>query len=102
MKAPAAKSSKKTYKEYWRLRSPSGNIIYVSKSRKIWAEIDVPAIQYVDKASLDWENYPDGSNIDGGKSFTKHWRIKNTGNTTWNSNYKLEYVSGELSTSHSK
>jgi murein DD-endopeptidase MepM/ murein hydrolase activator NlpD len=32
-----------------------------------------------------------------GQNFTKTWTIKNTGTTTWNSSYKLRYVSGQLS-----
>lgn len=37
---------------------------------------------------------PDGSYVQPGSNFTKTWRIRNNGNTTWNSNYKLVYYSG--------
>ncbi|MEO8355652.1 MAG: NBR1-Ig-like domain-containing protein [Chloroflexota bacterium] len=39
--------------------------------------------------------YPDGSNVALGGSFTKIWRIRNTGTCTWNTSYALVYVSGE-------
>ena len=39
--------------------------------------------------------YPDGSNISLGSSFTKIWRLKNTGTCTWTTSYALVFVSGE-------
>jgi Ig-like domain-containing protein len=39
--------------------------------------------------------YPDGSTVAVGSSFTKIWRIQNTGTCTWNSSYALVFVSGE-------
>lgn len=38
---------------------------------------------------------PDGAEISAGQNFTKTWKIKNEGTCTWNSNYKIEYYSGE-------
>lgn len=40
------------------------------------------------------ETIPDGSKINAGDSFTKSWRLKNTGTCTWNSNYRLVFVDG--------
>ena len=37
---------------------------------------------------------PDGSYVAPGSTFIKTWRIRNNGTTTWNTNYKLVYVSG--------
>ena len=37
---------------------------------------------------------PDGSDYAPGASFTKTWRIKNTGTTTWSTDFKLTFVSG--------
>lgn len=37
---------------------------------------------------------PDGSSFPVGASFTKIWRVQNTGACTWNSNYVLTLVSG--------
>jgi hypothetical protein len=38
---------------------------------------------------------PDNSIISPGNTFTKTWRLKNSGSCSWNTNYKLVYVSGE-------
>jgi hypothetical protein len=38
---------------------------------------------------------PPGSNIPGGTTFTKTWRIQNTGSCIWTSEYTLEFVNGE-------
>lgn len=37
---------------------------------------------------------PDGTFIAPGVTFTKTWRIRNNGTTTWTTNYKLVFVSG--------
>ncbi len=39
--------------------------------------------------------YPDGSTVALGSSFTKIWRIRNTGTCSWNTSYSLAFVSGE-------
>lgn len=36
----------------------------------------------------------DGSFVSPGSTFTKTWRIRNNGTTTWTTNYKLVFVSG--------
>ncbi len=37
---------------------------------------------------------PDGTYMNPGQSFTKTWRIRNTGSCTWNSSYKFVFVQG--------
>jgi hypothetical protein len=39
--------------------------------------------------------YPDGSLLARGASFTKTWRLRNTGTCSWNSSYALVFYSGE-------
>ena len=39
--------------------------------------------------------YPDGSNVPLGGTFTKIWRLKNTGTCTWTTSYALVFVSGD-------
>lgn len=39
--------------------------------------------------------YPDGSIVGRGITFTKTWRIKNTGTCTWTTAYDLVFVSGD-------
>ncbi len=60
----------------------------------------VPPLQTIvsrcDSASFIQDvTYPDGSTIALGSSFTKIWRLQNTGVCTWNTSYALVYVSGE-------
>ena len=38
---------------------------------------------------------PDGTDFIPGATFTKTWRLKNTGTCTWNSQYSLVFFSGE-------
>ncbi len=55
----------------------------------------VAASSQVDEATFTGnETIPDGTSFDGGSSFTKQWTIRNTGTTTWNSNYCLKHYSG--------
>lgn len=37
----------------------------------------------------------DGTELEAGESFTKIWKIKNTGTCTWDSNTTVEFVSGD-------
>jgi hypothetical protein len=38
---------------------------------------------------------PDGTEMDPGETFTKTWRLRNTGSCTWTSDYKLAFDSGD-------
>lgn len=38
---------------------------------------------------------PDGTDLEPGESFTKTWRLRNTGSCTWNSNYELLFKDGD-------
>jgi hypothetical protein len=59
----------------------------------------VPPLQNIAKcdaaAFVTDVNYPDGSVVGRGNTFTKIWRIKNVGTCTWTTSYDLVYVSGE-------
>ena len=57
-----------------------------------------------DGAGFSSESHVDGTDIEINTNFTKRWTLSNTGQTTWNSNYCIHYVSdnvssGRLSTS---
>ena len=41
------------------------------------------------------ETIEDGTEFETGESFTKTWRLKNTGTCTWNTGYKLVFVEGD-------
>jgi hypothetical protein len=38
---------------------------------------------------------PDGTTIPAGQSFTKTWRVRNTGSCAWTATYQLTFVSGD-------
>jgi hypothetical protein len=38
---------------------------------------------------------PDGTDFNAGATFTKTWRLKNDGSTTWTTAYTLAFISGE-------
>ena len=40
-------------------------------------------------------NYPDKTNVLPGTSFTKTWRLQNTGSCAWTSGYSVVYVQGD-------
>jgi len=40
------------------------------------------------------ENYPDYTQFNPGQTFTKTWRLKNVGYCTWNTGYRLAFMSG--------
>ena len=60
---------------------------------------NVPPITTVskcDSAAFETDvTYPDGSLVGRSSSFTKVWRIKNTGTCTWTTSYSIVHVSGE-------
>jgi hypothetical protein len=38
---------------------------------------------------------PDGTHIAPGASFTKTWRLRNSGTCTWDASYRFDFISGE-------
>uniref|UniRef100_A0A2R9ADM7 Next to BRCA1 gene 1 protein n=1 Tax=Pan paniscus TaxID=9597 RepID=A0A2R9ADM7_PANPA len=42
------------------------------------------------------ENLPDGTHLQPGTKFIKHWRMKNTGNVKWSADTKLKFMWGNL------
>ena len=51
--------------------------------------------QPCDKAQFLAETIPDDTEFSAGEAFTKSWTFKNMGTCTWNTNYKLVFVTGE-------
>ncbi|NWQ82497.1 NBR1 protein, partial [Columbina picui] len=48
------------------------------------------------------ENLPDGTRLQPGTKFIKHWRMKNTGNVEWSSDTKLKLMWGNLTLASSE
>ncbi len=54
-----------------------------------------PTPSTFDKAGFEKDvSIPDGTVVDSGSKFTKTWRLKNTGTTTWTTSYDLVFVNG--------
>src|SRR5206468_3435447 len=83
------------YREDWKFVNGSGTAISIGGAT-IWAQIVVNAVQ-TDGATFVTETFPDNTVVGAGQSFFKTWTIHNSGTTTWNSNYTLQWVSGNLS-----
>ncbi|EDL34055.1 neighbor of Brca1 gene 1, isoform CRA_b, partial [Mus musculus] len=54
-----------------------------------------PVMPTLSAAFVD-ENLPDGTHLQPGTKFIKHWRMKNTGNVKWNTDTKLKFMWGNL------
>ncbi|MBC8509905.1 MAG: hypothetical protein ISR58_07200 [Anaerolineales bacterium] len=48
------------------------------------------------RANLETKSIADGTEININQTFTQTFRLKNTGNCTWDQNYELRFVSGDL------
>lgn len=48
------------------------------------------------RASFEIETVPDGTEFFAGESFTKTWRLKNTGSCTWTAAFSAIWVQGDL------
>nr|KAF6416569.1 NBR1 autophagy cargo receptor [Molossus molossus] len=55
----------------------------------------VPVMPTLSAAFVD-ENLPDGTHLQPGTKFIKHWRMKNTGNVKWSTDTKLKFMWGNL------
>src|SRR5690606_12655496 len=78
-----------TYKGYWQMKAPDGTAF----GAQFWVEVVVDRVdnlQFISHA-----NYPDGTHVPVNESFTKTWRVKNTGNVPWTSDYRFTFVSGD-------
>ncbi|KAL1778434.1 next to BRCA1 protein 1 protein isoform X1 [Sigmodon hispidus] len=54
-----------------------------------------PVMPTLSAAFVD-ENLPDGTHLQPGTKFIKHWRMKNTGNVKWGTDTKLKFMWGNL------
>ncbi len=48
------------------------------------------------RANLEMETIPDGTTFYAGTTFTKMWRLKNTGTCNWNKDFSLRFIDGDL------
>ncbi|NXW34034.1 NBR1 protein, partial [Phaetusa simplex] len=69
---------------------------FMSPSQPIQAIVPTLSAVFVD------ENLPDGTHLQPGTKFIKHWRMKNTGNVEWSSDTKLKLMWGNLTLASSE
>jgi methionine-rich copper-binding protein CopC len=86
-----APSTAGTFREDWKLTNANGATVQVSGSNTIWVSINVSAI--TDGATFVTETISDDTVVTPGQNFTKSWTIRNSGTTTWNSGYRLRWIS---------
>ncbi|NXR01354.1 NBR1 protein, partial [Sagittarius serpentarius] len=69
---------------------------FLSPSQPFQAIVPTLGAVFVD------ENLPDGTHLQPGTKFIKHWRMKNTGNVEWSSDTKLKLMWGNLTLASSE
>ncbi|NXH73326.1 NBR1 protein, partial [Hydrobates tethys] len=69
---------------------------FLSPSQPFQAIVPTLSAVFVD------ENLPDGTHLQPGTKFIKHWRMKNTGNVEWTSDTKLKLMWGNLTLASSE
>ncbi|NXK12825.1 NBR1 protein, partial [Herpetotheres cachinnans] len=69
---------------------------FLSPSQPFQAIVPTLSAVFVD------ENLPDGTRLQPGTKFIKHWRMKNTGNVEWSSDTKLKLMWGNLTLASSE
>ena len=54
-----------------------------------------PAPPGADRAEYNWDvTVPDGTDFKAGEAFTKTWRLRNAGTSTWTTDYSLAFIGG--------
>ncbi|XP_077611367.1 next to BRCA1 gene 1 protein isoform X1 [Crocuta crocuta] len=78
-------------------RSPLGRpeSLLQSNTLMLPSQPCAPVMPTLSAAFVD-ENLPDGTHLQPGTKFIKHWRMKNTGNVKWNGDTKLKFMWGNL------
>ncbi|NWH65107.1 NBR1 protein, partial [Geococcyx californianus] len=69
---------------------------FLSPSQPFQAIVPTLSAVFVD------ENLPDGTHLEPGTKFIKHWRMKNTGSVEWSSDTKLKLMWGNLTLASSE
>jgi hypothetical protein len=74
----------------WQIKNRDNQVF----PQEVYAEVDVRVTQAFDQASYVADvTIPDGTVVQPGASFLKTWRLRNSGTTTWTTNYSLRFVS---------
>nr|XP_004655387.2 next to BRCA1 gene 1 protein isoform X2 [Jaculus jaculus] len=78
-------------------KSPLGRPESLLQSNSLMLPLQpcAPVMPTLSAAFVD-ENLPDGTHLQPGTKFIKHWRMKNTGNIKWSADTKLKFMWGNL------
>ena len=76
----------------WQLRDEQGNLFGDVLFTRIIAEQAPTAVS--NSAFVADVTIPDDTVMAPGQQFVKTWRVKNTGNTTWNQSFRLDFIEG--------
>ncbi len=77
------------HRSTWQLRGPDGQPF----PNTFYAEIVVKAVAAFDEVSYVADlTVPDGTVVKPGATFVKTWRVRNTGTTTWTTDYALRFA----------
>lgn len=78
------------HRSTWKARDPQGTFFEFD----LFALINVVGTPVKELDEINWVadvTVPDGSEIRPGESFTKVWRVRNSGTTTWGQGYNLAF-----------
>jgi len=79
--------------------SPTGDRVVWGGARiaRIGGAPTPPPVSTCDKAAFVTDvTIPDGTELAGGTTFTKTWRLQNVGTCTWTTSYRLVFSGGDL------
>lgn len=90
LKAPTTPGQ---HRSTWKPRSPHGTFFEYEQYAEIIVPRVAPPSQPVDEARYVTDvTVEDGTRVQAGQPFTKTWRIRNSGTTTWGAGYELAFV----------
>ncbi len=80
------------HRSVWQLRDGNGELF----PNSFYTEVEVKETKAFDEASYVADvTIPDATVIQPGDTFVKTWRVRNTGTTSWSTDYALRFSSGD-------
>jgi len=73
-----------------------GEVLFILDLENLDTYIAEPSLSCVNDSEFVLDvNVPDGTHLAPGASFTKTWRLRNSGTCTWDASYRLNFIAGE-------
>jgi hypothetical protein len=90
-----APTTRGRYKSVWRPRRPNGTFFDFELFADVVVTRDQAVVARLDEARFVADvTVPDGTVFKPNERFVKTWRLRNSGNTTWDERYTFAYFSG--------